>query len=154
MKLEDLKTKTTAELVAYYNTHSGRPVIKKFADRETAERRVGALVKARTMMDEIRQEEKKPSAKKTKANGAATSKSAECGLVHAKSKRALVLNELWNANGTTAATSLMKVVYGSTSKDYRGPLMMVIKGLTQVLAKNGQTLKRERVDGETYFSIS
>jgi hypothetical protein len=148
MKLEKIKTKTTAELVAFYNAHSGRPVIKKFADRTTAEKRVGDLVKARSM-----HAKPEPVAKKNGAAKPAQTK-PERGLVHSNSKRALVLSELERTNGTTAATSLMKVVYGSTSKDYRGPLMMVIKGLTQVLAKNGQTLKRERVDGETYFSIS
>lgn len=49
MKLEDIKSKTTGELVAFYNAHSGRPVIKKFADRPTAEKRVGDLIKARSM---------------------------------------------------------------------------------------------------------
>lgn len=31
------------ELVAYYNAHSGKSPIKKFADRKTAEKRVAAL---------------------------------------------------------------------------------------------------------------
>lgn len=39
----DIKTATTAELVAFYNEHAAKPV-KKFADRKTAERRVGELV--------------------------------------------------------------------------------------------------------------
>lgn len=39
----DIKTATTAELVAFYNDHAEKPV-KKFADRKTAERRVAALI--------------------------------------------------------------------------------------------------------------
>jgi hypothetical protein len=34
---------TTAELLAFFNAHSGKPV-KKFADRKTAERRVNELL--------------------------------------------------------------------------------------------------------------
>lgn len=39
----NISTATTAELVAYFNKHSAKPV-KKFADRKTAERRVAALM--------------------------------------------------------------------------------------------------------------
>ena len=41
----NISTASTAELVAFYNEHADRP-IKKFADRETAERRVAALMAA------------------------------------------------------------------------------------------------------------
>lgn len=40
----NVKTATTAELVAFYNEKSGKPVIKKFQDRATAEKRVQALL--------------------------------------------------------------------------------------------------------------
>ena len=39
----DVKTATTAELVAFYNKHAEKPVTK-FADRKTAERRVATLI--------------------------------------------------------------------------------------------------------------
>ncbi len=39
----DVTKATAAELVAYYNAHSGKSPIKKFADRKTAEKRVVAL---------------------------------------------------------------------------------------------------------------
>lgn len=42
----EVKSMTTAELVAYYNAHSGRPAIKKFQDRATAERRVREIYQA------------------------------------------------------------------------------------------------------------
>ena len=43
MNTIDVKAATTAELVAFYNAHSEKPV-KKFADRKTAERRVQQLL--------------------------------------------------------------------------------------------------------------
>lgn len=43
MNHEQIAAATTAELVAYYNSHADKPV-KKFADRKTAERRVIALI--------------------------------------------------------------------------------------------------------------
>lgn len=44
MNYSDIKTAKTSELVAYYNEKSGRPAVKKFADRKTAERRVHDLI--------------------------------------------------------------------------------------------------------------
>ncbi len=43
----DVTTAKMNELVAYYNAHSGKSPIKKFADRKTAEKRVSALVPAK-----------------------------------------------------------------------------------------------------------
>jgi hypothetical protein len=37
---------TTAELLAFFNAHSGTAAVKRFADRKTAERRVAALLAA------------------------------------------------------------------------------------------------------------
>ena len=43
----DVKTTSTADLVKFYNAHSGSSkVIQKFSDRETAERRVKDLIMA------------------------------------------------------------------------------------------------------------
>jgi Skp family chaperone for outer membrane proteins len=43
----DVKTTSSADLVKFYNAHSGSSkVIQKFSDRETAERRVKDLIKA------------------------------------------------------------------------------------------------------------
>lgn len=43
----DVTKASSAELVAYYNAHSGKSPIKKFADRKTAEKRVAALIPAK-----------------------------------------------------------------------------------------------------------
>ena len=44
MKTLNVKSATSAELVAFYNANSGKPAIKKFSDRATAEKRVAALL--------------------------------------------------------------------------------------------------------------
>lgn len=54
----DVKTATTAELVAFYNKHAEKPVTK-FADRKTAERRVATLI------DIIQRQEPTPKKKPT-----------------------------------------------------------------------------------------
>lgn len=46
----NVKTATTAELVAFYNANAFQPV-KKFTDRATAERRVQALLDASEFVD-------------------------------------------------------------------------------------------------------
>lgn len=45
MKSIDIKSASAAELVAFFNAHSEKPV-KRFADRATAEKRVAALMAA------------------------------------------------------------------------------------------------------------
>jgi len=45
MKTINTNTAKTAELVAFYNANSGKPAIKKFSDRATAEKRVAELLK-------------------------------------------------------------------------------------------------------------
>jgi len=40
----NIATATSAELLAFFNTHTGGAQVKKFADRKTAERRVGLLI--------------------------------------------------------------------------------------------------------------
>jgi len=40
----DIKKSTTAELLAFYNAHSGRGEITRFADRASAEKRVRMLI--------------------------------------------------------------------------------------------------------------
>jgi len=44
MNAQQISSAKTAELVAFYNDHSGKAPINKFADRKTAERRVLALI--------------------------------------------------------------------------------------------------------------
>ena len=41
--MKNFTNMTTAELVTFYNTNSGKPAIKKFSDRATAEKRCAAL---------------------------------------------------------------------------------------------------------------
>src|SRR5574343_1485505 len=48
----NMQTATARELVAYYNANSGRPSIKKFQDRATAERRCAELAQ-RVVIDPV-----------------------------------------------------------------------------------------------------
>jgi len=43
----NVKSATAAELLAFYNAHSGREAVKRFADRRAAEKRVTALLAER-----------------------------------------------------------------------------------------------------------
>ena len=43
----NVKSATAAELLAFYNAHSGREAVKRFADRRAAEKRVHALLAER-----------------------------------------------------------------------------------------------------------
>jgi hypothetical protein len=43
----NVKSATAAELLAFYNAHSGRESVKRFADRRSAEKRVTALLAER-----------------------------------------------------------------------------------------------------------
>ncbi len=49
----NLQTATARELVAYYNAHSGRPPVKKFTDRATAERRCAELAAKHPVIDPV-----------------------------------------------------------------------------------------------------
>lgn len=44
----DTNKATTSELVNYYNAHSGKSPIRKFADRATAIKRVAALISSKS----------------------------------------------------------------------------------------------------------
>lgn len=48
----NIQTATTRELVEYYNANSGRPAVRKFADRATAERRCAELAQ-RVVIDPV-----------------------------------------------------------------------------------------------------
>lgn len=66
----DVKNVTTQELVDYYNKHSEKP-IKKFTDRATAEKRVQAMLDAKTTKAHA------PATAPTKAPAAAKPKAKE-----------------------------------------------------------------------------
>lgn len=61
----NLSAATTAELVVFYNAHSGRPAIKKFSDRATAIARCAAI------QDELRNQQAKEEPTMNETNDAA-----------------------------------------------------------------------------------
>lgn len=42
--INDVVNASSADLVAWYNAHSGKPAITKFSDRKTAEKRVASMI--------------------------------------------------------------------------------------------------------------
>lgn len=46
MRIEDVASAKTAELVTFYNAHNVEKPVTKFSDRKTAEKRVIALIEA------------------------------------------------------------------------------------------------------------
>ena len=61
---------TTAELLKYYNDHSGKPPVKRFSDRKSAERRVNDLITGEKETAEVaKTPKKKAEPKKTSITG-------------------------------------------------------------------------------------
>lgn len=52
-------------------------------------------------------------------------------------------------------SKLLVAVYGESRKDYKGPLMMVMKGLKDVLVTNrtGKEIRKSRENKENYFGL-
>lgn len=85
-------TMSTAELLAYYNTHSGKPPVKRFADRKTAEKRVSDLITSKSKeTEEMAKKETKAKAAPKKAAKAAPKKAASKKGAWGGWKRAAVL---------------------------------------------------------------
>lgn len=57
----DTNKATTSELVNYYNAHSGKSPIRKFADRATAIKRVAALIPSKSKSKSKKESSKKRS---------------------------------------------------------------------------------------------
>lgn len=185
----DLSGKSTSELVAMYNAKAelmDRPPVKRFADRQTAEKRVNQIMNAVSgvagkssgaaapEVKEVKKEEAKEPVKEqpkpastkapakpttTKASAApkpAAKKREEGELVGKGSYRDSLLKCL-NANlGKQVPISrLMEAVYGQSRKDFKGPLMMVMKGLKVVLAthKTGTEIRKTRENKENHFGL-
>lgn len=73
----EIATATMKELINYFNANSGKPPVKKFADRKTAEKRVAALTlpaapptEPTKDEDEMAKAKTKPAAKKKAASPA------------------------------------------------------------------------------------
>lgn len=166
----NLSEKTTAELIVMYNDKAfmlDRPAVKRFADRATAEKRVlqiysataGVAAASKPVSEaapEVKEEPKteaKP-VKEPKAKKTAKPK-VEGELVREGSFRDKLLTKLQSKIGSQVSISdLMTAVYGESRKDYKGPLMMVMKGLRGVLKANDiGEIRKTRENKENCFGL-
>ncbi len=92
--------------------------------------------------------------------GRGRSKRAEDALVGEGSYRDRLLKTFLNSRGEPSRKQipmgdLVKAVYGNNYKEYRAPLMMVMKGLRQVLAANktGREIRKTRENKENHFGL-
>jgi hypothetical protein len=77
-------------------------------------------------------------------------------LVGSGTNREKLLNHLEKNVGTLLPiSSLMNAVYGTSGKEFKGPLNMVMKGLTDVFIKNEikMEIRKSRIDKETHFGL-
>lgn len=133
----------------------GKPLVKKWADTKTAQRRTAAIL-AEVPAKSAPIEAEKP-AKKASEPKAKKPKRAETGvLVGPDTYRAKLIAVFERNEGKNiSVTRLMEAVYGEARKDYKQPLMMVMKGVKMVYAKNGikKTIEKTRIDKENYFGL-
>lgn len=162
----------TPSLLALYNETAktgDKPEVKRFSDRPSALRRTAALlgIDPPASVDpkkrgKVANEMKIPKVKKVKkANGTPVARKPrvkkEGGpVVREGSNRDRLFKFMEKHLGAQQSISaLMKATYGESRKDYKGPLMMVMKGVEAVIATNKLKLKiaKTRENKENYFGL-
>lgn len=165
----DLSGKSMSELITMYNAKADlmdRPSVKRFADRKSAERRVEQIINAiggvtnagKTNGTSAPQQNVATPAQKEKAKVAVARIKKDGDLVGKGSYRDKLLAHLQSDNriGKPQPISrLMEAVYGQSRKDFKGPLMMVMKGLKVVLEANrtGLEIRKSRENKENHFGL-
>jgi hypothetical protein len=156
-----------AALLAAYNEKAatdGKPTVKRFSDRPAALRRTAAILgidppdsvnpKKRALKKEPKA--KKPKAAKTPKAAKAPREKKDGEAVRPGSNRDKLFKYMEKHLGQQLSiTSLMKATYGEARKDYKGPLMMVMKGVAGVIKSQKLKLKIEktRENKENYFGL-
>lgn len=171
MTAMDLSSKSMSELLAMYNAKADlmdRPKVKRFADRKSAEKRVNQIVNAiGGVASKSNGAAATPSvpppvpatpAQIIKAKAAIKRVKAEGELVGKGSYRDKLLSYLQaesRIGKPHPISKLMEAVYGEARKDFKGPLMMVMKGLKVVLDANktGLEIRKSRENKENHFGL-
>lgn len=166
----DLSGKSTGELVTMFNAKAdilGIPPVKKFADRKTAEARVSKIIErvgsvagaTKTNGNGANAPAVTPAlVAKTKEQIAKVKRRTEGEMVGKGSYRDKLLSFMQLASNTgkfISISRLMEAVYGQSRKDFKGPLMMVMKGLKVVLDENktGLEIRKSRENKENHFGL-
>jgi hypothetical protein len=167
--MTDLSSKSMSELLTMYNAKAelmDRPPVKRFADRKSAEKRVaqiiaaiGGVAKAGKSEPTVPTELPPVTAKAAKATKTAVKRIKEDGALVSKGSFRDKLFNFMSAesrlNNQQPISKLLVAVYGESRKDYKGPLMMVMKGLKVVLAANktGLEIRKTRENKENHFGL-
>jgi hypothetical protein len=166
----DLSGKSMSELLELYNNKADlmdRPKVKRFSDRKTAEKRVEQITNAiggvasagKSNGHAVEPKAAEPVKPPVKVAKPKSSEQREDGaLVGKGSYRDKLLNYLQaehRLNVQHPISELLIAVYGEDRKDFKGPLMMVMKGLKAVLADNrtGLEIRKTRENKENYFGL-
>lgn len=170
----DLSSKSMSELLIMYNNKAesmDRPKVKRFADRKSAEKRVNQIVNAignvasksngtatAAAEPSIPLPEPAKPMEIIKAKAAIKRVKAEGELVGKGSYRDKLLAYLQadsRVGKPQPISKLMEAVYGQARKDFKGPLMMVMKGLKVVLEANktGLEIRKSRENKENHFGL-
>jgi hypothetical protein len=167
----DLSGKSMSELVTMYNAKADlmdRPKVKRFSDRKAAEKRVNQIVNAiggvasktnggtpdmpvpaPVIATPAQINKAKARVKRVKAEGELVGKGSYrdklLGFLQAESR----------VGKPQPISRLMEAVYGQARKDFKGPLMMVMKGLKVVLDTNktGLEIRKSRENKENHFGL-
>jgi hypothetical protein len=138
----EVKTASTADLVAFYNKHNKKAPVKKFADRATAEKRVTALIdEIEAVAAEAAKLASAPAlparqGKVQVANGAATLKTAAGATVRVVPAAGTKRPTAKATKAATPAHDADKTEYklGDTSKVKRGA---IYEAVTKLAKKGG-----------------
>jgi hypothetical protein len=115
----DTKSASTADLVKFYNEHSGSKPIVKFSDRTTAERRVAELIKAHNELSGPTSKETKTK-KMTEAPIAPTTEKSTRGRTSSLAGKTIVKLSAENPRreGTNGWKSWNLITEGMTYEQY------------------------------------
>lgn len=162
--MTDLSGKKPIELLAIYNAEAerrGLPTVKRFADAKSALKRTQAMLNGEVHSKAPKSGSAKPkkaaSAKKPAGAGKKAKRVKPDGeIVRSGSYREKLMAIFEKNKGEQVPISkLMVAVYGESRKDYKGPLMMVMKGLKSVIAANrmGLEIRKTRENKENHFGL-
>lgn len=115
----DIQSATTADLVKFYNEHSGSKPIVKFSDRTTAERRVAELIKAHNELSGPTSKETKTK-KMTEAPIAPTTEKSTRGRTSSLAGKSIIKLSVENPRreGTNGWKSWNLITVGMTYEQY------------------------------------
>lgn len=148
---------STKELIRFYNeaAHSlSKPLVKRFADRKSAEKRTAAILKEAGFAIEEPETQERRAPAKAPANGK-QKVDGDFGCREGTHRWALLAALRAGRGAAVPQSALLKAVYGATHKEFRAPLAMVMKGLQMAIVANklACVIEKSRENKELYFAL-